>query len=105
MLGSRAALKLSAPWSLGVPGVMDRLLLATRINEYICHERLGVTRYPSLEAFVKTHLKLADEYYNMDEEIYDKLLNAADVELRPYMVNGGQLVAQLDANIYTINGI
>jgi SAM-dependent methyltransferase len=104
-VGSRVALKLSAPWSLGVPGVMDRMLLAARINEYVCHERIGVTRYPSMEAFVKTHLKLADEYYNLDEEIYNKLLSAADVELRPYVVNGGQLVAQLDANIYTINGI
>jgi hypothetical protein len=81
------------------------MLLATHINEYICHERLGVARYPSLEAFVKTHLKLADEYYKMDEEIYNKLLNDADVELRPFIVSGGQLVAQLDANIYTINGI
>lgn len=103
--GSRAALKLSAPWSLGVPGVMDRMLLATKINEYICHERLGVSCFPSLESFIKTHLKLADEYYSLEEESYKQLLNAADVELRPFMVNGGQLVAQLDANIYTVNGI
>jgi len=104
-VGSRAALRLSAPWSLGVPGVMDRILLSTNINEYICHERLGVSRFPSLEAFVKTHLKLADEYNDLDKETYKSLLSAADVDLRPYLVNGGQFVAQLDANIYTVNGI
>ncbi len=81
------------------------MLLATRINEYVCHERLGVSRFPSLESFVKTHLILADEYDNLDEETYKKLLSAADVELRPFLVNDRQLVAQLDANIYTINGI
>ena len=105
VVGSRAALSLSAPWSLGTPGVMDRMLLATDINEYICHERLGVCRFPSLESFVQTHLKLADEFDNLDEETYKKLLSAADVELRPYLVSGGQLVAQLDANIYTVSGI
>jgi SAM-dependent methyltransferase len=104
-VGSRAALNLSAPWSLGVPGVMDRMLLATDINEYICHERLGVSCFPSLESFIKTHLILADELDKLDQETYQKLLSAADVELRPYLVNGGQLVAQLDANIYTVSGI
>jgi SAM-dependent methyltransferase len=104
-VGSRAALKVSAPWSLGVPGAMDRMLLATRINEYTCHERLGVSPFPSLESFVKTHLILVGEYANMDEETYSKLLSAADVELRPFVVAGGQLVTQLDANIYTIKGI
>lgn len=104
-VSSRAALSVSAPWSLGTPGVMDRMLLATDINEYICHERLGVSCFPSMESFVKTHLKLADEFDKLDEETYQRLLNAADVELRPFLVNGGQLVAQLNANIYTVSGI
>jgi ubiquinone/menaquinone biosynthesis C-methylase UbiE len=103
--GARAAFKLSAPWSLGASGVMDRLLLSTNINEYVCHERLGVSRFPSLESFVKTHLKLVGEFEKLDKETYDNLLNAANVELRPFVVPGGQLVAQLDANIYTVNGI
>ncbi len=103
--GARAAIKISAPWSLGVPGVMDRMLLATNINEYICHERLGVTRFPSLKSFVDTHLKLAGEFDGLDGETYEQLLNAADVDLRQFVVNGGQLVAQLDANIYTVKGI
>ncbi len=103
--GARAAIKISAPWSLGVPGVMDRMLLATNINEYICHERLGVTRFPSLKIFVDTHLKLAGELDELDEDNYGQLLNAADVDLKPFVVKGGQLVAQLDANIYTVTGI
>lgn len=103
--GSKAALRVSAPWSLGVPGIMDRMLLATRINEYICHERLGVSRFSSLESFVGAHLKLADEFDSLDEETYKKLLNAADMGLRQFVVPGGQLVAQLDANIYTVKGI
>ena len=103
--GARAAIKLSAPWSLGVPGVMDRMLLASNVNEYICHERLGVTRFPSMESFVEAQLTLANEYDSMDEKTYAQLLNAADVTLRPFVVNGGQLVAQLDANIYTIKGV
>jgi len=103
--GSRAAYKLSAPWSLGNPGVMDRLLLSTEINEYICHERLGVSRFPSMESFIETHLRLAGEFDGLDETSYERLLNAADVDLRQFMVSGGQLVAQLDANIYTVKGI
>ena len=105
ILGSRAAYKVSAPWSLGAPGVMDRLLLGTDVNEYICHERLGVSRFPSMQSFVDTHLRLSGEFENLDKDTYIQLLSAADVSLRPFIVPGGQLVAQLDANIFTINGI
>jgi SAM-dependent methyltransferase len=104
-LGSRAANKISAPWSLGSPGTMDRLLLATHVNEYICHERLGVTRFPSMESFVETHLKLAGEFDKLDKQSYIELLAAADVDLRRFIVPGGQFVTQLDANIYTVKGI
>ena len=41
----------------------------------------------------------------LDLDKYGQLLNAADVELKPFVVNGEQLVAQLDANIYTVTGI
>lgn len=100
--GAYIAQKLSSPWSLGKPGVMDSILLSTNINEYECHERVGLVRFPSMEIFVKSHLRLAGVLDKLDGETYQKLLSAADKDLRRFLVPGGQLVAQLDANVFTV---
>lgn len=101
-VGIHASSKLSSPWQLGKPGVMDSLLLSTDINEYECHERVGLVRFPSIEIYIETHLRLAGEFDNLNEETYQELLNAAGKTLHPFLVSGGQLVAQLDANVFTV---
>lgn len=103
--GARAAFKLSSPWKLGAPGVMDALLLSSGVNEYECHQRVGLVRFPSIESFIESHLLLVDEFHQMNEEAYAQLLSAADTELREFLVPGGQIVAQLDANVFTINNV
>jgi len=100
--GAHAAMKLSSPWALGNPGVMDALLLTSGINEYECHQREGQARYPSLRSFIETHLRLAGEFDNLTEQAFQEILNAADKELHPFLAPGGQLVAQLNSNIFTI---
>jgi len=104
-LGSRAALNLSAPWALGKPGVMDSLLLTSGVNEYECHMRVGQASYPSIRAFVDAHLRLAGEFENLSEQILEEIYNAAHMELRPFLAAGGQLVAQLNANIFAIKDV
>jgi len=103
--GAHAAFKLSSPWKLGAPGVMDALLLSSGVNEYQCHQRVGLVRFPSIETFIESHLRLVDEFHQMDEEAYAQMLRAADTELREFLVPGGQIVAQLDANVFTINDV
>ncbi len=101
-VGSHASLKLSAPWSLGKPGAMDALLLSAGVNEYECHERVGKASYPSMRAFIEAHLQLAGEFEKLNEESFKEILSAADIALRPYLAPGGQIVAQLNANIFTV---
>lgn len=101
--GAHAAFKLSSPWKLGAPGVMDALLLSSGVNEYECHQRVGLVRFPSIAAFIETHLRMVGEFHKLDEETCHNMLSAADTDLREFLVPGGQLVAQLNANIFTIS--
>jgi ubiquinone/menaquinone biosynthesis C-methylase UbiE len=104
-LGSHAAMKLSAPWALGKPGVMDSLLLTSGVNEYECHQRIGQASYPSMRAFIEAHLRLADEFENLSEQSLEEIYNAASLELHPFLAAGGQLVTQLNANIFVVKDI
>ncbi len=103
--GAHAAKKLALPWDLGKPGVMDALLLSSGVNEYVCHERVGQARYPSIRAFVETHLRLAGEFDNLNPQALRELLNTADVQLRPFVSPGGQLIAHLNANIFAVRNV
>lgn len=101
--GLPTAMKLSAPWALGKPGVMDALLLSSRVNEYECHERFGQARYPSMRAFIEAHLRLAGEFDKLNEQTYQELLNDANTQLHKYLTPSGELIANLNANIFAIN--
>jgi len=96
------ARKVSAPWSLGIPGTMDALLLSAGVNEYECHSRVGLARFPSIESMIETHLRLTGVFHKLDPDAYQNLLRTADAELHPFVGSDGQVVAQLDANIYTV---
>jgi len=100
--GARAAAKLASPWALGKPGVLDALLLTSGINEYECHERFGQASYPSIKAFIEAHLQIAGELNEMDPETFQSLWDTASLELRPFVSPGGQLIAELNANIFAI---
>jgi SAM-dependent methyltransferase len=104
-LGSHAALKLSSPWSLGKPGVMDALLLTSGVNEYECHQRVGQASYPSMRAFIETHLRLAGEWDDLNDHRLEEIFSAADRHLRPFLAPGGQLVAHLNSNIFTVKDV
>ncbi len=103
--GARAAFKVSSPWKLGAPGVMDALLLSSGVNEYECHQRVGLVRFPSIESFIEAHLRMVGEFHQLDNEAYQQLLGAADAALHEFLVPEGQIVAQLDANVFTINDV
>jgi len=100
--GSHAAMKLSAPWALGRPGAMDSLLLSSRVNEYECHERSGQARYPSMREFIEVHLRLAGEFDSLNEQAYKELLSAANPQLHKFLIPSGELIADLNANIFVI---
>ena len=101
--GAEAATKMLSAWALGKPGVLDALLLSSGINEYECHERFGKASYPSIRAFIESHTQLAGEYDEMDNDAFQELWDAANTELRPFLSSGGQLIAQLNANIFVIS--
>lgn len=100
--GSNTAMRLSSPWALGKSGVMDSLLLSSGVNEYECHERFGQARYPSLRAFIEAHLRLAGEFDTLDERTLQELSSAADLELHQFLLPDGELIAELNANIFVI---
>jgi len=101
--GERAAFRLAAPWSLGVPGKMDAVLLSAGVSEYECHERVGVARFPSVASFVEVHLRSAGEFHQLAEEDLSKMQDAAKFKLAPFVDTNGEIVAELDANIFVIN--
>ncbi|GMR14601.1 MAG: hypothetical protein BMS9Abin30_0206 [Gammaproteobacteria bacterium] len=100
--GERAASNLASPWSLGVPGKMDALLLSAGVNEYECHERVGLARFPSVESFVEVNLRSAGEFHKLGEEDSDKLMSAAGHVLAPFVVSNGEIIAELNANVFVI---
>ncbi|MGA9574519.1 MAG: class I SAM-dependent methyltransferase [Lysobacterales bacterium] len=100
--GSHAAMKISSPWKLGKPGVMDALLLSTGVDEYECHERVGQAAYPSMRAFVEAHLRLADEYDKLNENAVQEIMANAATRLHSFLAPNGQLITHLDANIFTV---
>jgi SAM-dependent methyltransferase len=101
-IGSHVAMKLAAPWALGKPGAMDALLLSSGVNEYECHQRVGQAKYPSMRAFIEAHLRLAGEFDDLTEQSLDEIYDAADMQLHPFLTPGGQLIAQLNSNIFTV---
>ncbi len=101
--GERAAFRLAAPWSLGVQGKMDALLLSAGVNEYECHERVGVARFPSIDTFVEVHLRSAGIYHDMNKNSLHELFNAAARLLAPFVVESGEIVARLNANIFVLS--
>lgn len=99
-VGPAAALKISAPWALGKPGAMDALLLSSGVNEYECHQRVGQASYPSMRAFVESHLRLSGEFDTLTDQCLEEIYTAADRQLHGFLTPGGQLIAQLNANIF-----
>jgi len=100
--GAHAAHKLAIPWALGKSGAMDSLLLSSGVNEYECHERVGQACYPSIRAFIETHLRLAGEFDKLNEEALREIMNAANKQLFPFLSPRGQLITHLNANIFKV---
>jgi ubiquinone/menaquinone biosynthesis C-methylase UbiE len=103
--GYQAASRLSIPWTLGKPGVMDAILLSSGVNEYECHERVGQACYPSIQSFVETHLRLAGEFDNLDKQDFAKIMDTAYAKLSRFATPGGKLIARLNVNIFTVRNV
>ena len=80
--------------------MMDALLLSSGVNEYECHERVGQARYPSLQSFIETHLRLAGEFDNLDKQGFEEIMDTAYAKLSHFVAPGGQLIARLNVNIF-----
>lgn len=100
--GEHAAKKLAMPWDLGKPGMMDSLLISSGVNEYECHERVGLAKYQSMQAFLEAHLRLAGEYDDLDAQAFAKVLETANIQLHSHLSPDRQLLTQLNARIFRI---
>lgn len=100
--GSAAANNMSKSFSLGATGKMDSMLLSAGANEYECHKRPGMATFPTINSFVETHLRAAGGFHEMRKEDFQALLKVARQELSPYLSNGGEIAAALDAEIFLI---
>lgn len=104
-VGSKAASDLSQLWSLGDSGKMDSLLLSAGANEFECHQRPGITTFPSIETFVEAHLRAFSEFYLISSESFNEMLKAAHRELGPFVIPDGRIAAELDAHIFIIRPV
>ena len=100
--GAQAAARLASPWSLGEADKMDALLLSAGVNEYECHERIGVARFPSVETFIEVHLRAAGVFNKLGKLDLTGLLSAAKHVLAPFILPGGVLATDLNANIFVL---
>lgn len=103
--GYHAAKKLALPWDLGKPGVMDAMLLASGVNEYECFERDGFARYPSVSAFLESHLRLAGEFDGLDEQAFQEILNTANLKLHSHLSTEHQLITKLNARVFKVRAV
>ena len=82
---------------------MDGLLLSAGVNEYECHERVGIARFPSVETFIEVHLRAAGLFHKLDSEDMSRMLQAARQVFAPYVILDGKLAADLNANIFILD--
>jgi len=100
--GLKVSNQLNALWALGVTGKMDALLLSAGANQYECHERPGVVMFPSVDSFVEAHLRAFCDFYSIDMDKFQELLKAAHKKLSPFVVSGGRIAVNLDADMFLI---
>ena len=103
--GLKVVNDLSQLWSLGETGKMDSLLLSAGVNKFECHERPGIATFPSIETFVEAHLRAFSEFYSISGDTFNEMLKAAHRELKPYVIPGGRLAAELDADIFIVRPV
>lgn len=103
--GDNIAKKLALPWDLGKPGIMDSLLISSGVNEYECHERVGVARYTSVKAFLESHLRLTGEFDGLDQQAFERILELANMRLHSHLTADRQLHTQLNARIFKIRQV
>jgi len=100
--GFKTANQLAELWALGETGRMDSLLLSAGANRYECHERPGVVTFPTVDTFVEAHLRAFTDFHSIKRDTYKELLKAAHKDLSPYIISGGRVAANLDADIFLI---
>lgn len=100
--GFKTANQLHELWSLGTTGKMDSLLMSAGANQYECHERPGVVTFPSVDSFVEAHLRAFGDFYSIDRDKVEELLKAAHKDLSPFVISGGRIAVNLDADIFLI---
>jgi len=101
LFGDRIANELRAPFVLGDPETLRLLFMQSGLPQVEIHTLDGTARFPSIESWVRTDVKgwtLADL---IDEAHYALLLQEAETELRPYVLDSGTVAFRSPAHIAT----
>jgi hypothetical protein len=101
LFGSRIADALRAPFVLGDPPVFRAAFGRAGIPEVAIETVIGAARFPSIESWVHTDVRgwtLADM---IDEAQYQRLLGAAEQELKRYAEPDGTIAFAAPAHIAT----
>jgi SAM-dependent methyltransferase len=101
LFGSRIADALRAPFVLGDPPAFRAAFGRAGIPEVAIETVIGAARFPSIESWVQTDVRgwtLADM---IDEAQYQRLLGAAEQELKRYAEPDGTIAFAAPAHIAT----
>jgi SAM-dependent methyltransferase len=104
LFGEEVADALRAPFVLGDSGELVGLLEAAGLRGPAVTTVVGRARFPSIESWVFTDIRgwtLADL---IDDEQYERLLEAAQSELQPYVTESGSVEFASPAHIATFGG-
>jgi hypothetical protein len=86
LFGTKVAHELEAPFVLGNPSVLSKLLNEAEIGDFELQTVMGEARFESLDAWVRTDVRgwtLADK---LDEPMSERLRTAAATSLSGYVL-------------------
>ncbi len=102
LFGAEVADELRAPYGLGDVEVLRGLFRAAGIADPQVHTVMGQARFPSLQDWVRTDIRgwtLADR---IDDQQFTILSREAEIALRSYVSEGGQVVFESPAHIVSV---
>ena len=101
--GPKAARALRAPFYLGNPHELLKLVEAIGFSDCALSTEAGVARFPNVSALVETDLRnwLPRMRIHLVEEQIERILQEAEYDLAPFIRPDGEVVFEMSAHLVT----
>jgi hypothetical protein len=103
MAGQEAADAIRMPFALGGDGILAMLFESAGVNSAVITTQNGTARFPSIRAMVEADLRgwLPVVGVPLKEQQIQRILNAAEDSLRPYVTAQGAVEFDMPAHLVT----